>query len=142
LLAFVAHLSAFRADHKSVRQTHFLHGAARPDDGFADVDWSDFEGRPLQWRDSGLSNLCLTLRCSAEAPAFEADFDTVFIVFNRDAAPAEVTLPAAPDAQHWVRGIDTASGGGLPVCEIGPQTSLIEGQSVVAFVLKHQDDAP
>lgn len=138
LLQFVQQLSAFRAQHKSVRQVNFLHGATRPGDGLADVEWSDFSGRPLQWRDSGLSNLCLTLRCSAEAPADAADLDTVFIVFNRDDYDAEVTLAKAPKGQYWVRGIDTAADAAFPVCEIGALTSFVAGQSVVAFVLKRQ----
>ncbi|MGR3660131.1 MAG: glycogen debranching protein GlgX [Paracoccaceae bacterium] len=142
ILDFVAELSAFRKRHKSVRQSRFLHGATRALDGLPDVEWRDFQGRPLQWRDPGLSNLCLTLRCSAEAPSFEDDYDTVFIVFNRDDTSAEVSLPDAPDNQYWVRGIDTAVDRSLPVCEIGAKTSLVEGNSVVAFVLKESGEAP
>ena len=142
ILDFVAELSAFRKLHKSVRQARFLHGAARPGDGYPDVKWTNFKGKPLNWRDPGLSNLCLTLRCAAEAPAFEVDGDVVFVVFNRDEATAEVSLPDAPQGQHWVRGIDTANQDGLPVCEIGAKTSVVEGQSVVAFVLKRDGKSP
>lgn len=136
LLSFVRSLSAFRALHKSVRQARFLHGAGRPSDGSPDVEWTDFDGSPLNWRDAGLSNICLTLRCSAEAPDYEPDSDMVFIVFNRDARDADVILPKAPNGQHWVRAIDTAAADAFEFCETGPDWVIAQGHSVVAFVLK------
>jgi len=139
---FVAELSAFRAAHKSVRQNRFLHGAARTGDGHPDVKWTNFDGQPLQWRDPGLSNLCLTLRCSAEAPPYEDECDAVFLVFNRDATTAEVTLPKAPAGQNWVRGIDTSRNGDLPVGEINAKTARVESQTLVAFVLKQAGGQP
>ncbi len=136
LLDFVASLSAFRASHRALRQTRFLHGAKRTQDGLPDVEWTDFKGAALQWKYPGLSNLCLTLRCSAEAVARHGDGDTVFIVFNRAEAEAEVTLPKTRPAQHWVRCIDTAADGHFPACEIATDRILVEGQSVVALALK------
>ncbi len=136
MLDFIENLSAFRREHRSVRQTRFLHGGLRAADGHPDVEWTDFEGLPLQWRDPGLSCLCLTLRCSSEAPVFEPDSDVVFVVFNRDNTPAEVTLPSAPPKQHWIRGIDTSADDNLPVCEIEKGTVRVAAQSVVALVLK------
>ena len=136
ILDFVEELSAFRRDHRAVRQTRFLHGAARPWDGYPDVEWTDFKAQPLQWRDPGLSNLCLTLRCSAEAPDFEPEGDVVFVAFNRGADSAEVTLPAAPAGKHWVRAIDTAQPDPGAFCEIASNGIIAEGASVVALVLK------
>ena len=92
--------------------------------------------QPLQWRDPGLSNLCLTLRCSAEAPDFEPEGDVVFVAFNRGADSAEVTLPAAPAGKHWVRAIDTAQPDPGAFCEIASDGIIAEGASVVALVLK------
>ncbi|MEK6216748.1 MAG: alpha-amylase family glycosyl hydrolase, partial [Boseongicola sp.] len=89
---FVANLVAFRKAHSSLRQTRFLHGALRPKDGLPDVIWTDFSGAPLQWRDPGLSNFCLTLRNSAESPQSDNECDCVFLIFNRDDRPAEVAL--------------------------------------------------
>lgn len=136
MLDFVSAISAFRKEHKSVRQTRFLHGGLRASDAHPDVEWTDFDGRPLQWRDPGLSCLCLTLRCSSEAPEFEPDSDVVFVVFNRDDAAAGVKMPKAPRNFHWIRGIDTSVDSNLPVCEIESGTVLVEAQSVVALVLK------
>lgn len=133
---FVEALSAFRRDHESVRQTRFLHGALRASDHHPDVEWTDFSGTPMQWRDPGLSSICLTLRCSAEAPGFLPDSDVVFVVFNRDDAAAEVSLPLAPEGQHWIRQIDTSIMGNAVYCEVRNDVILVNGQSVVALVLK------
>jgi glycogen operon protein len=136
MLDFVSSISAFRREHRSVRQTRFLHGGLRASDGHPDVEWTDFDGTPLQWRDPGLSCLCLTLRCSSEAPEFEPDSDVVFVVFNRDDAAAAVKLPKALRNFHWIRGIDTSVESNLPVCEVESGKVLVEAQSVVALVLK------
>lgn len=135
LLEFVANLSAFRKSHRALRQSRFLHGTERPQDGLPDVEWSDFSGAPLQWRDPHLSNICLTLRCSAESAQPDAECDCIFLIFNRDPAAAEVKLPAAPDGTHWLRGVDTAANDVFQTCEICPETLSIEGHSVVALVL-------
>lgn len=139
LLSFVRNLTAFRAAHKSVRQTRFLHGAERPSDGMSDVEWTDFKGEPLNWRDPTLSSLCLTLRCSAEAPSYEPDADMVFLVFNRENSAANITLPQAPEAQHWVRAIDTAASDEFEFCEIDLKSVIAAGESVLAFVLREND---
>lgn len=107
--SFVQTLSAFRKAHKSLRQTRFLHGAIRPQDGNPDVEWSDFSGRLLQWRDPGLSCLCVTVRCAAETPDYDVHDDTVFIVFNRDESPATVAIPPAANGYRWELGIDTSA---------------------------------
>ena len=136
LLAFVASLSTFRQNHLSVRQNRFLHGAARPKDGLPDVAWTDFAGEPLEWRDPGLANLCLLLRCSAEAPDYAPDSDIVFIVFNRAPEPGKVILPLPEPDHHWVRAIDTDANEQGAFCELeGPHT-IVAGETVVAFVQK------
>ena len=140
LQAFVCSLSAFRRDHLAVRQDRFLHGVDRPSDGFRDVYWSDFKGEPLEWRDPGLANLCLTLRCSAEAPAYEPDGDVVFVAFNRSIEPGHVILPSAPDGQYWIRAIDTDQNEQGVFCELEEANAIISGHSVVAFVLKSDED--
>ena len=136
LLEFAEALSAFRSQHLSVRQTRFLHGRVRESDGSADVEWTDFCGRPLEWSDAGLSNLCLTLRVSAEAPESEPDSDAVFIAFNRSAEDLEVALPENEPGFHWVRGIDSARASQGSACETGAGTARVAGQSVAAFVTK------
>ncbi len=136
LTEFVARLSEFRRSHKSLRQSRFLHGAKRPHDGLPDVEWTDFSGAALQWKYPGLSNLCLTLRCSAEALGHEGECDTVFIVFNREERDAEVVLPKTLAGQHWVRCVDTAAMDMFPACEINDTKIIVEGASVVALSLK------
>ena len=136
LQAFVASLSKFRQDHASVRQSRFLHGVKRAGDGHPDVYWSNFDGDPLEWRDPGLANLCLTLRCSAEAPDYEPCGDAVFLVFNRSDEAGQVSLPKAPAEQGWVRAIDTDRN----IIDVDDaangKTVEVAAQSVVAFVLK------
>ena len=135
LLAFVKKLSDFRASHKALRQSRFLHGANRLADGLPDVEWTDFSGQHLQWRDPGLSCLSLTLRASAEAPTYEVDSDMVFIVFNRDEDAASAKLPAAPEGRYWVRCIDTAHPEMDTSGPVKEATVMAQGQSVVVLGL-------
>lgn len=127
LLAFTRKLSRFRQAHKSLRQSRFLHGGTRPQDALPDVEWTDFEDGPLQWRDPGMSNFCLTLRCSAEAPSHETADDMVFLAFNRTDEDVPVILPIPPEGQKWVRGIESAP---------APELTIIAAHSVVAFALE------
>lgn len=140
LLDFVRQLSQFRRDHKCLRQSRFLHGAERSRDGHPDVEWTDFSGAPLQWRDPGLAQFCLMLRCSAEAAPTESDGDVVLLVFNREEEPAEVTLPATPEGHHWVCAIDTAALDVFPFCQAGDQTIECQGRSVIALVTKPNEE--
>ncbi len=139
MLTFVQKLAAFRAEHKALRQTRFLHGAMRPSDGFPDVEWTDHKGQPLQWRDPNLASLCLTLRCSAEAPANEADADVVYVVFNGDPQTAEVTLPVATEGFHWVRAIDTTKPLLHDFCELDDTAVIVDADSVVVFAQKQDE---
>lgn len=142
LCDFVAMLSAFRRAHPVLRQTRFLHGADRASDGFRDVDWTDFSGGPLHWRDPGMSNFCLTLRISAEAPDYEAGDDMVFIAFNRTGEDEPVMLPSAPEGRHWVRGVDTSADAQGALCELHADRALVAAQSVVAFIVVPDGEAP
>jgi isoamylase len=141
LQAFVAKLSAFRQNHVCLRQTRFLHGGKRARDGKPDVEWSDFNGGPLEWRDPRLANFCLTVRCSAENPDYAPDGDEVFIVFNRDADASVVTLPKVPKSAQWVRAIDTAADPLDALSHATRKTARVEGQSVVAFALTFTETA-
>ncbi|MBW4710126.1 glycogen debranching protein GlgX [Roseobacter sp. YSTF-M11] len=134
MAAFVAALSAFRKQHPALRQSRFLHSGLRPADGLPDVEWTGFDGHPLNWRDPGLSSLCLTLRCSAEAPVQSDSDDTVFIIFNRGEEPARVRLPDAPQGRHWRIGVDTSEGAaaGTPVMA---DHITVDGPAIVALVI-------
>ena len=135
LQAFVASLSAFRQKYINVRQSRFLHGAIRPQDGKADVIWTDFEGEALEWRDPGLANFCLALRSSAQTPDYEPDGAVVFIVFNRADEQGHVILPDAPKGQCWVRAIDTDDNEQGAFCELETDNAIVAAQSLVAFVI-------
>ena len=136
LKAFVCYLSDFRKAHKALRQDRFLHGAKRQQDDMKDVEWTDFGGFPLQWRDPGLSSFCLTLRCSAEAPSWQKDDDVVFVIFNRSNVAASVVLPTAPEGYHWVRELDTARHVQYPSRETRDEVTEVSGSSVVALILQ------
>ncbi|HMB48528.1 MAG TPA: glycogen debranching enzyme GlgX, partial [Afifellaceae bacterium] len=141
MIDFVARLSKFRSDHPCLRQSRFLHGAKRDADGMPDVEWTDFKAQPLQWRDPGLSNFCVTLRGSAEMPVERQFEDTVFIAFNRGDREETVTLPALPEGRHWLRAVDTAASDIFAVCELDNSSMLVEGHAVVAAVSK-PDESP
>lgn len=140
LQSFVAHLSTFRQSHICLRQSRFLHGASRPKDGLPDVSWTDFNGAPLEWRDPGLANLCLTLRCSARTPEYAPDDDVVFIVFNRSDETGTVLLPAAAKNQVWLRALDTDQDHQNMGLDAEGETAEVAGHSVAAFVQKKRDD--
>ena len=137
---FVARLSAFRRDHPTVRQSHFLHSRRRPSDGERDVIWTDFKGQPLEWRDPGLSRFCLIKRHSAETSVTEDDRDVVLIAFNRSGKRAQVTLPAAPPGAQWVRHIDTGNPAAPARPEHDQSCAAIQAASVIAIALDYQGE--
>lgn len=134
LQAFVAALSAFRQAHPCLRQSRFLHGSLRPQDGQPDVIWTDFDGEALAWRDPGLANLCLTLRGSAEAPAYAPDGAPVCLVFNREAEAQQVKLPPPDPGHHWQRAIDTDTPAQDWPPRPEPDRAPVAGQTLVVFV--------
>ena len=134
LQGFVASLSAFRQKHVALRQNRFLHGAIRASDGLPDVSWTNFDGQPLQWRDPGLANLSLTVRCSAQSADYDPDGDEVYIAFNRNLDNKALTLPTPKDGYYWVRAIDTDQADQGALCERKGKDVILAGQSVVAFV--------
>jgi len=138
--AFVQALSTFRQNHIALRQSRFLHGGLRRNDGLADVSWTNFKGDALEWRDPALANFCLTLRCSAEAPDFMPDSDVVFIAFNRRNEAEQAALPISPQGQCWIRAIDTDQAAQQARAEHGGNP-IIKGRSLVAFVLTNTTDA-
>ncbi|MBP0482476.1 glycogen debranching protein GlgX [Sagittula salina] len=105
-IAFTAAVAAFRHAHPTLRQSLFLHGAERSD-GCRDVEWRAFDGSELNWRDPGLSSLCVLLRGSAECSKGDASPDTILLAFNREDADQSLHLPdIAP--RRWLRAIDTS----------------------------------
>ena len=137
LLDFVRRLAAFRRAHRSLRQSRFLHGRVRPEDGQPDVAWRDFDGGALNWKDPGLSSLCLLVRCSGEAPEYDRNGDAVFMVFNGEEHAADVVLPTVPEGCRWRRALDTEkSDQPFEICA-ADETQPVSKRSVVAFALEH-----
>ncbi|MEM9060553.1 MAG: glycogen debranching protein GlgX [Pseudomonadota bacterium] len=139
LLTFVQGLARFRAAHPVVRQTVFLHGSLRPADSKPDVEWHALDGSLLQWRDPGLSSLCLLLRGSAETDSSGSDDDVVFIVFNRDDEIVEAVLPAPDTGNVWVRRVDTASDVAFPNVVCSGSAADIGSHSVSVFTLSARE---
>ncbi|MCP3969900.1 MAG: glycogen debranching protein GlgX [Rhodobacteraceae bacterium] len=137
LIDFTAALSRFRANHPVLRQSRFLHGVARAD-GMPDVQWRDFGGSALNWRDPGLSSLCLLLRGSAESAAGNASDDTVLLAFNREPRGLDLLLPDPGAGWRWVSEIDSAADRQLQREIIGTRATVAPA-SVSAFVVHPQD---
>jgi glycogen operon protein len=134
---FVSRLAAFRRAHPCLRQTRFLHAAARPQDGLPDVEWLGFDGNPLNWRDPGLSALCLLLRICAETPEHLAAEDCVFAIINCTDQKAEVILPSAPAGKVWELGFDTSAK--LAEGTLAKGKLAVSGESVVALILAERE---
>jgi isoamylase len=133
LIAFVANLSRYRRAHPVLRQSRFLHGGARPTDGQPDVEWRDFDGASLNWRDPGLASLCLHLRGCSECPDGVALSDEVFIAINREAVDLELVLPQS-GPRVWQHDIDTsAARQDARVVKSGPVS--VPSQSISVFSL-------
>lgn len=134
-IAFTAALSRFRKAHGVLRQSRFLHGAKRPD-GQPDVEWRGFDGGALDWRDPGLSSLCLLLRGCAESPTGCAAPEEVLLAFNREALPQTLHFPSpdsGPKASLWRREIDTSTTRQTPI-DIPQATVPVAAFSVAGFV--------
>jgi glycogen operon protein len=130
-IGFTAALAAFRKAHPVLRQSRFLHGEARAD-GTRDVEWRGFDGNALNWRDPGLSSLCVLIRSSADGPDGRTDDEEILLAFNREGLPQELTLPC-PESGPWRREIDSSTSE-QTACEIDTQTVSVAAFSVAAFV--------
>lgn len=135
LTNFVAGLSALRKSHSSLRQSRFLHGATRALDGLPDVEWLDFNCRPLDWRDPGLSSFALILRGSGECPQEAQVHDTLLLLFNRDAEDLNARLPDAAEGFFWRLELDTSADEAFPKSEAAVDMVPVRGQSVVVLAL-------
>lgn len=135
-IAFTAAVIQFRKDHAAVRQNTFLHGAERKVDGLRDVEWRAFDGSCLNWRDPGLSSLCLVLRGCAESVPGNASMDTVLIAFNRESRSQVLVLPD-PGKRRWVRKIDTSRAEQAAVA-MDVRRTHVAAESVAAFVLREE----
>ena len=108
LLGFTRRLIALRRAHPCLRQSSFLHGHERADDGMPDVEWLGVEGGPVDWGDVDLDGFCLLLGDSARAPDHAPSGDRIALAFNRSPAAVSIRLPALAAGRVWLRMLDTA----------------------------------
>ena len=142
LIAFVSGLTALRKAHPSLRQSRFLHGAVRASDDLPDVEWLDFDGRALDWRDPGLSSFGLILRGSGEiAPENQVE-NTLFILFNRDPDNHVAALPTPTPGFCWRLELDTSAEEAFP--KAGPKVGklTVHGQSILLLALVPESEIP
>ena len=137
LLEFTRRLIALRRAHPCLRQSWFLHGRERAEDGAPDVEWLGLAGGPIDWADPGLAGFCLLLRESAEAPAHATDRDRgdrMALVFNRSPAAVSTPLPALAEGRVWLRVLDTARPE-APRAACSDLRQHIPPESIVAFAV-------
>ena len=139
LLDFTRRLIALRRAHPCLRQSRFLHGRERAEDGAPDVEWLGLEGGHIEWGDPGLEGFCLLLRESTQAPAHATGRghggcgDRMALIFNRSPGAVSTRLPALGDGRVWLRALDTAwPEAPRAVCSDLRQD--IPPESIVAFV--------
>ncbi len=142
LLAFARRLLAFRAAHPVLRQTLFLHGQARAEDGKADVSWRSFEGDAPHWREAGLDRFCVVLRGSAEAAPYACADETLALAFNAGRAAAALRRPTPPKGGRWRRALDTAAPEAEAAPVADPEAEPVAADSVAAFVLIPEPEYP
>lgn len=142
LADFVSGLAALRRAHPSLRQSLFLHGAVRESDGLRDVEWLDFDSRPLDWRDPGLSSFGLMLRGSGECPPDRQIQDTLFLLFNRDVASLQAVLPRTLPGHRWCLILDTSLKDPFPKLYPDEDHLTVQGQSILVLALEPGSDHP
>jgi isoamylase len=139
-LEFTQALIAFRKSHPILRQTRFLHSAARTIDGMEDLFWSHPSGRPMSqqdWDDPSNDVFCAELRIASGTPQYAQREDAIYLVFNRGSQNIMAQLPQAPERFRWVHRIDSGSGW------IGSRglrkTVRVQGPSVCVCVLEDRN---
>lgn len=138
-LQFCQDLIALRKSTPILRQSRFLHSRSRLVDNEPDIFWRRADGEPMadaDWADPSMTALAVEMRMASGTPEYMPRQGAVFLVFN-NGDPVEVTLPAAPDGQHWVQKLDTA----VTKPDYSPQQSpvIVAGTSIAAFTLEPID---
>ena len=134
LLSFARRLTALRRAHPALRQSRFMHGRVRADDGAPDVIWGSFHGETANWRDPNLETFTLRVRGSAEVSDQLSIDDDVLLAFNTNGAARDLVLPPPPEGRIWWRVLDTAQ----PELEAAPVSGsqdTVEPDCVAVFSL-------
>ncbi len=107
LVRFVRRLADLRRSRLWLRRDTFLKGTQRKA-ATGDIAWLHPSGRQMterDWNDAALRCLALHMTGAVDARAGEAG--DVLAVFNADAAPVEIVLPAAAHGDEWRMVLDT-----------------------------------
>ncbi|MEM1049082.1 MAG: glycogen debranching protein GlgX [Pseudomonadota bacterium] len=128
---FVRHVVALRKQYPVLRQTRFLHGATRPEDGLPDVAWFGPDGAPPEWENEDLGSFGLLLRGTAGAVEKDVRHEEALVIVNRG-AETRFQMPHGP---RWRCVLDTREDDGLP--RHGKDTddqASIAAESIALFV--------
>ena len=132
MLALTTRLIALRRANPVLRQTRFLHGQARADDGMANLIWWHPEGREMtdaDWMDSELRALMVELRMASVGRG------AVLVAFNAG-GPLTFAMPGRPG--QWTERLDTGrpDGAGSDAPQQGRLS--LDGPAVRLFELTDQ----
>lgn len=137
-LDFTAKCIAFRKAHPILRQKLFLHSRERALDGIEDLFWRRADGQPMcrsDWEDPDLRLLAVEIRTASGTPRYAALEYAIFAVFNAGGA-VEVTVPDAPEGQHWALHLDSSRPELVPEPVEG--SFGMPAEAVAVFVLEEE----
>lgn len=134
LLVFTCRLLALRRHLPALRQSHFLHGALRAQDGLPDTAWFGLDGKAVDWDNPSLDGYALLLRGDASV--------AVLLVLNRGEGAHCLSLPDTGGIV-WYRVLDTSnpdSGATIPerapVIAPASLTVLIDNAELAAELVR------
>ena len=138
IIASVARCVALRRAHPVLRQSRFLHGTKRPEDGFPDVEWVMPTGRPARpedWVNPALGTIGVILR-GASLPHLEDDGCPLLLVVNASLHRVPFHLPDARKGMGWMPVLSTTTANGIPTDQtVNPpgRSFDIDHRSLVLF---------
>ncbi len=146
LLHFVRRLAVLRRRHPALRRKEFLTGRRQRGASRPDVEWFEFDGRPISGGDWGLAEGMLLARFAGDSGALAADGlaasgDDLLLILNGDPDAHLCRLPPPPSGRFWRVELDTAAPHARVRRHLRCQRLLVRGQScllVVAQALPHR----
>jgi len=139
-LSFVQALLELRQQHKILRWPDYLH-ALKSKDGIKDITWLGPDGLEMtteQWHEPERRVLGLMLNSGAHqlmsGTGEPLPPEILLLIFNAQAEPAGVTMPAVPTDGEWHSLLDTAAEDGAKPPPISPREGrTVDGRSVVVL---------
>ncbi len=139
LAEFVAYVVQLRQSNSVFRQTRFLHGVPRSEDGLTDVEWIAVSGKPMtaaDWNSRECKAFGIVLRDSA-LPHVEADGEAVYLMLNAHRANRRFHLPPTREGYSWKPILSSDMPTGRPAAATPRrawQAAEVPGRSFLAFV--------